>query len=215
MNKSTHKEKVIIIEDDRIVRDYLNTLILNSGDFVLEAEFQDAESALKYTASPLLNLSNIIFMVDINLPKMSGIDFVNEINRSHDSNCVMLTVFDDDKHIFEAIKAGAIGYVLKHDGSEKILEALRSVKTGGSPINSRVARRILKEFASIPNHDSLYMLTFREKQVIDLLARGLQLKEVATRLFITIDTVKTHVKNIYKKLQVSSKKQAVAYYNKK
>lgn len=206
--------KIIIIEDDKIVREYLKNLIKSATNFTIEADFGSAEEALSFIDQCPDKMEERFFLVDIHLPQKSGIEFVDILTKNNEANCIMLTVFDDDKHIFDAIKAGAVGYILKNDSSEKIIEALNDVLNGGSPINGRVARRIIKELATIPCRQLSSMLTFRENEVLELLAKGNQLKEISTKLFISKDTVKTHVKNIYKKLHVSSRRQAIALYNK-
>lgn len=210
----TQNEKIIIVEDDRIVREYLKNLIENKTSLSIEAEFENAEDAMVYVRKNRERVIKNIFLVDIHLPGMSGIEFVENLNKDFDANCIILTVFDDDKHVFNSIKAGALGYILKNDSCEKIIDGIQDIIKGGSPINGRIARRILKEFANIPNREWANILTVRENQVLELLAKGQQIKEISTKLFISKDTVKTHVKNIYKKLHVNSKKQLMTFFNK-
>lgn len=155
--------------------------------------------------------------MDFNLPGgMNGIECIAQLKREHpDMQFMMLTVYEDDDKIFMALEAGASGYILKKTSPGELLEAIRDLYDGGSPMSSQIARRVVAFFQkqAKPN-PALEALTTREKEILDQLSKGYLYKEIASNLFISIETVRRHVHNIYEKLHVRSRTDAVnKYYN--
>ena len=149
--------------------------------------------------------------MDINLPGMSGIECVRTLKAQLPQTPVMmLTVYEDDASIFESLKAGAVGYLLKKTPPAKILEAIHEVHVGGSPMSNQIARRVIATFQALPQRAGhTGMLSSREQEILNHVARGLRYKEIADALFISTDTVRTHLRNIYRKLQVRSAAEAL------
>ncbi len=202
---------VSIVEDDPHARKILAGWISRSSGFRLIGEWGDAESALK--TLPAGNPD--VVLMDINLPGISGVDAVKRLKPLlPGTQFVMLTVYEDADHIYNALMAGATGYLLKQTPRNELLEALLDVHGGGSPMTSNIARKVVQAFRQSPaaanseNHD----LSPREQEVLDLLARGYLYKEIAERLNISIPTVNTYVRRMYEKLHVRSRAQAVAKY---
>lgn len=192
---------ILIIEDMDETRRWLRG--------VVQAVFPSAaidEAAHLQQAREVLAGRDVDFaLIDIHLPDGCGIDLVREIRqRPSATYCVMATVFDDDFHLFDALRAGAQGYLLKDQNSEQIAAQLSGVASGQPPLSPAIARRLLHHFSVPPEHE----LTPREVDVLTLIARGLRLKDVAGELGISVHTVGDHVKNIYRKLQVSNRAEA-------
>jgi len=152
-----------------------------------------------------------IALFDVNLPGMNGIDCIRKLKMVHPkTQCMVLTVYDKPDIIFEALKAGAISYLLKSTTTEKIIEAIAEVKNGGSPISSQIARKVIEAFATKENANEYFQnLTRREQEMLENLSMGYRYKEIADKLFVSLDTVRTHVRNIYEKLQVNSRAEAL------
>jgi DNA-binding NarL/FixJ family response regulator len=150
--------------------------------------------------------------MDIDMPAMNGIEGLKKIREINtDVKVLMLTVFDDSLNVFEALKNGANGYLLKKTPPAKLLEYIADVASGGAPMTSSIATQVLKMFSELPARTSNeYNLSDREKQVLQLLVNGYSYKMIANEMFIAIDTVRSHIKKIYEKLQVNSKSEAVA-----
>ena len=125
--------------------------------------------------------------------------------------CMMLTVFDDAENIFKAIKAGATGYILKNSSPEKIIEAVNDLYNGGSPMSSQIARKVIEAFQQTDNskNESYHSLSRREQEIIQVLAKGFRYKEIADQLFLSQETIRTHIRNIYEKLHVNSRSEAL------
>jgi DNA-binding NarL/FixJ family response regulator len=150
-------------------------------------------------------------LLDVGLPGMTGLEGIPRFTSAIPGvRIIVLTVFDDDEKIFRAICAGAVGYLLKMSPVEEIVGAIRDVSAGGSPMNSRIARRVLEMFARLAPPPASYGLTKRERDVLDLLVHGLIKKEIAARLSLSVHTIDTHIRNIYEKLQVHTRSGAVA-----
>ncbi len=203
---------VAIVEDNDDIREGLMYLIKASEGFSCIANYSNAEDAL--IELPKLNV-NVVLM-DINLPGKSGIECVAELKylRS-DFQIIMLTIFEDEDKIFRSLQAGASGYVLKKTSPAQLIEAIRDVFNGGSPMSSQIARLVVESFQSSTNADDTYNLTKREREVLDYLSKGFRYKEIANELCISIDTIRTHIKNIYEKLHVQSRTEALLKYYKK
>lgn len=201
---------VSIIEDDVPAREILAGWIRRADGFRCVSEYDDAESTL--TQLPQEKPS--VVLVDINLPGMNGIECVRRLKpRMPSTQFVMVTVYEDANHIFNALSAGASGYLLKHMRRNDLLAALKDVHAGGSPMSSQIARRVVQSFqrAGMESGDS-DSLSPRENEVLELLARGYLYKEIATVLQISVETVNTYIRRIYEKLHVRSRAQAVAKY---
>lgn len=198
---------IAIVEDDEKVRHYLAEQIQLNIDVNEFRVFSDAETALReLIASPV-----DIALFDVNLPGMSGIDCIRRIKMVYPKlQCMVLTVYDKPDIIFEALKAGAISYLLKSTPAEKIIEAIAEVNNGGSPISSQIARKVIEAFA-VKHYANEYFqeLTRREQEMLEQLSKGYRYKEIADKLFISLDTVRTHIRNIYEKLQVNSRAEAL------
>lgn len=184
-------------------------MITESKDIICEASFENASSFLR----ALDSVAPDIFWLDISLPDGSGIDLVRKIKQEQPQTlCLMCTLHDDDKYIFDALQAGADGYILKNSSSVKMLESIYELMKGGSPMSAFIARKVLGSFHAVREHSELDTLTNREQEVLQLIAKGLLYKEVAAALDVTTETVKKHLKNIYGKLHVQNKTEAVIKY---
>ena len=202
--------KVAIIEDDAQTRMILASWVSEAPGFVLAGAWGEAESALKLLPAK----SPDVVLMDINLPGMSGVEAVKQLKRLLPAaQCVIVTVYEDADHIFDALAGGATGYLLKQTSREQLLRALEDVHRGGSPMNSKIARKVVQSFmpatATLPLGDAL---SPREQEVLHLLARGFLYKEIADQLGVTVPTVNTFVRRVYEKLHVRSRAQAVAKY---
>lgn len=203
---------VAIIEDDPRVRTILVDWITHADGFQLFGEYSNAESATAKFGSSAPDVA----LVDINLPGRSGIAFVRQQKIANaKTQFLMVTVFEDNDHIFDALTAGASGYLLKQTPQDEMLKAIQEVFDGGSPMTSYIARKVVMWFqrreessARNPEMD----LTTRERDILRLLARGYAYKEMADALGISIGTINTHIRRIYHKLHVSSRAEAVALF---
>ena len=197
---------IAIIEDDEDIRESLKILIQTTEGFECAGTFADAEAGLGFlTANP----ADIVLM-DIHLPGMNGIECVRQLKSVHpEMQFIMCTVFKDDESVFNALKAGATGYLLKNDDPGKIIDAIHELHDGGSPMTPQIARRVLESFKRPAVNDALHLLTKRETEMLGLLAKGLRYKEIADKLFISTETVRKHINNIYQKLHVQSRIEAV------
>lgn len=198
---------IAIIEDDEKVRNYLAEQIQLHIDVTELKVFWDAESALKALSAAPVDIA----LFDVNLPGMSGIECIRRLKMLHvKMQCMVLTVYDKPDTVFEALKAGAISYLLKSTPAEKIIEAVAEVNNGGSPISSQIARKVIEAFTlKEKTNDYFQDLTRREQELLEQLSKGFRYKEIADKLFISIDTVRTHIRNIYEKLQVNSRVAAL------
>lgn len=193
--------KVALVEDVATVREGLADLIDASGVLTCVGRFSDAETA----AGRVAITTPDVILVDVGLPGKSGIDFTREIKRRFPSvQIVMLTVYDDEDTIFDSLQAGATGYLLKSVEPSRLVDSILEVYSGGSPISPGIARKVVSLFQSSKPASGV-ALTNREREILDLLCRGLRYREVGEELFISIDTVRTHVRHIYEKLHVSTK----------
>ena len=195
--------KVTLIEDDKLIRDELEKMLNSSKTCKCISSFVNCESALKEIKS---NEPDVI-LLDVELPGMSGIEGIKKIKELiPECDIIMLTVHEESDSIFNALKKGAVGYLDKSASEDKILEAITDVYDGGSPMTPRIARKVLGSFRENENN----ILTEREKDVLNSLCNGNSYKEIAFQLKITVGTVRHHIKNIYSKLHVHSKSEAVA-----
>ncbi|MDB5013382.1 MAG: DNA-binding response regulator [Daejeonella sp.] len=201
--------KVVIIEDQKELREMLAVLINTSNDFISLSEFENAEDAL--VSIPLL--SPDVVLVDIHLPGQSGIDCVKQLKSTYTgTKFLMCTSLEDTDSIFNALKAGADGYISKSSSSIKILEAITDVFNGGAPMSSQIARKVVTYFQPTGEKKlnlELEKLSNREKEILQYLSKGYRYKEISGLLFINIETVRKHIHNIYEKLQVNSRTDAL------
>lgn len=208
MSSPTHT--IALVEDDESLRETLAELISSSPAWKLVAAYPSAEAALD---SMKVGCPDVVLM-DIQLPGMSGIACVAKLKEIHpEAQVLMVTVYDNNDRIFDALAAGASGYLLKRDAPAKLLESLDDLLAGGSPMSSAIARKVVQRFqAAPPSKNEDHNLTPREKQILELLVKGGLYKEIAWDLGIGVETVRTHLHNIYAKLHVRTRTEAVVKY---
>ena len=213
MSASGTEIKVALIEDQRDVREGLTILINGSSGFRCVAAFRTMEEALRrLERAPLdADLPDVV-LTDIGLPGMSGVEGIRILKQWYpDLPIVALTVYDDDDDVFDALCAGASGYLLKNTPPVRLLESVREVAAGGAPMSPEVARRVVNLFREFrPRAQADCRLTSQETELLKLIIEGHSYKTAADRLAISISTVSFHLQNIYRKLQVHSKSEAVA-----
>jgi DNA-binding NarL/FixJ family response regulator len=202
--------KVAIVEDKDKIREGLATLIDGSEGFTCTETFESAEAALRGLPSYKPN----VVLMDIQLPRMSGIECVERLKQEHpDIQFMMLTVYEDDEKVFKSILAGATGYILKRTPPAELLEAIREVHEGGSPMSDQIARKVVQAFREMgKSSKETENLSEREMEILSYLAKGYHDKEIADKFFLSVKTVHTHLRNIYKKLHVRSRTEAVLKY---
>jgi len=199
--------RVILYDDSNQLRQAIALLLDKTEGFEVAGQFDNCETA----AEDVEILKPDVVLMDIDMPGKTGIDGVQLIRKKNqDVKIVMLTVFDDNKNVYDAIRFGANGYVLKKSSPAAIIDAITDVYNGGAPMNSSIATQVLKMFASMSPVSKNYDLSEREKEVLQSLVNGNSYKMAGAALKISIDTVRTHIRNIYDKLQVNSKSEAVA-----
>ena len=202
--------KVAIVEDDEGIRSSLGALIRRAPALRLAGDYPDAESAIR----EIPRRPPDVVLMDINLPGMNGVECVRQLKSTLPTvQFLMLTVYEDSDSLFNSLKAGASGYLLKRTASARLLEAIRDVHSGGSPVTPQLARRLVQYFSRLGDGDpSLSNLTPGERDFLDQLANGYAYKEIADRMNISIDTVRSYVRTVYEKLHVHSRTEAVVKY---
>jgi DNA-binding NarL/FixJ family response regulator len=202
--------KVSIVDDDDGIRASLVTLIRRSPVLKLMGDYADAETALK----ELPRKAPDVVLMDINLPGMNGVECVRQLKAVLPKlQVLMLTVYEDSDSLFKSFRAGASGYLLKRTASARLLEAIQDVHEGGSPMTPQLARRVVQFFSRPPQPEASFAkLTPGEREFLDQLANGYTYKEIADRMTITIDTVRSYVRTVYEKLHVHSRTEAVVKY---
>ncbi|NMM47366.1 response regulator transcription factor [Marinigracilibium pacificum] len=197
------KKKVIIIEDQEDLRYSFEVIINGSDKFFVQSTYPDAEKALK----DITRVKPDIAMVDLELPGMNGIEAIKHIKeKSPKTECVIVTVYEDSDLVFEGLKAGAVGYIIKNANYLEIIGALEELVRGGSPMSSQIARMVIQNFHINPNSP----LSSRETDVLKLIAEGKSYTQISEELFISKETARSHIKNIYVKLNVNSKSEAIS-----
>ncbi|WP_114789599.1 response regulator transcription factor [Niabella yanshanensis] len=199
--------KVLLYDDSDQFREAIALLLGGSDGFEVVGSLNNCETA----AADISVLEPDVILMDIDMPGATGIDGVKMIRKKNDRvKIIMLTVFDNNQNIYDAIRFGANGYVLKKSAPDAIIHAIKDVFEGGAPMNSSIATQVLQMFAGMSPATQNYGLSEKEKAVLQSLVDGNSYKMVAAALHISIDTVRTHIRNIYEKLQVNSKSAAVA-----
>jgi DNA-binding NarL/FixJ family response regulator len=202
--------RIAIVEDEKAIRNGLKLLIDGTEGYKCVALYPNAEEALRriFDADP------DVVLMDIHLPGMSGIECVQQLKKQNPNfQIVMLTIYEDDEEIFKSLAAGAHGYILKKTPPAKLLEAITEVHNGGSPMSSQIARRVVDFFQTKEvNSKQTDKLTEREQEILSFLSKGYRYKEIADVLCISIETVRTHIRNIYEKLHVHSRTEALLKY---
>ncbi|MGC9941291.1 MAG: response regulator transcription factor [Verrucomicrobiota bacterium] len=201
---------VSIVDDEKDLRQSITTFVNGSPGFKCISAYGSAEAALKGLPADQAE----VVLMDINLGGMSGIECVEKLKaQSPAMQILMLTVYEDTDQIFKALAAGASGYLLKRSSPTKLLQAIREVHAGGSPMTSSIARKVVASFQkSKPTAEKQTHLSPREEMVLNCLAKGFTYKQIADELDISIDTIRTYLRRIYEKLHVQSRTEAVAKY---
>jgi DNA-binding NarL/FixJ family response regulator len=200
---------VSIVEDDAAVRQLLEQWISRAKGFRCVSQHASPATALMQLPAEKPDL----VLMDINLPDLNGIQCVSRLKSlMPETQFLMLTVYEDADHIFSALAAGAVGYLLKETSREELIAALREVHAGGAPMTSYIARKVVQTFQRSRSEPVGENLTPREREVLGLLARGYLYKEIADALKISMPTVSTHIRRIYDKLHVNSRGRAVAKF---
>jgi DNA-binding NarL/FixJ family response regulator len=195
-----------IVEDDPDLRESFTELVRGAAGLTCVGGYQSAEQAL----AALPALAPDVVLMDINLPGLNGVECTRQLKQALPAvNVVMLTTFDDSTKVFEALKAGASGYLLKRASDDEIVEAVTDVCAGGAPMSGTIARKVVEYFGQWRPAPEVATLTEREHQVLIALSEGQQYKEIADAMAISINTVRTFIKSIYAKLHVSTRQDAV------
>lgn len=205
----TRPIRVAVVEDDRRVRESLGDIIRGSRECAFAGGFSSGEQALE----KLADVDPRVVIVDINLPGISGVEVIRRIAAlGRPWQTLVFTVYRDTDTIFEALSAGAVGYLVKPITPAKLVEAVCDVAAGGAPMTGAVARKVVQAFShsSRTTPAMASALTAREREVLDMLVQGLSKKEIAVRLSVSFSTVRTHLEHVYKKLHVRTQAEAVA-----
>ncbi|RXR21196.1 response regulator transcription factor [Flavobacterium amnicola] len=198
--------KVVLIEDYEVLRNSLKEIINQEDGYEIVGDFESYELAL-----PIINsLNPDVILTDITLPGINGIEGIKQIKLILPNVAIIVvSVHENSQYVFDALCAGAVGYLTKNSGKQKVIEALQQLKAGGAPMSVNIARMVVESFQQKQYNE----LTERENEVLNLLSKGKSYASIADELFLSINTIKTHVKNIYEKLQVSSKEELINKYN--
>lgn len=199
--------RVALVDDDKELALHMRAILEGADGFRVVKQFANAADFLK--AFPDLEVD--VVLMDINMPEQSGIDCISVAKPLKPQvEFMVLTVFESPAYVFQALRAGATGYVVKRNAPAELVDAVRAVRAGGSPMSKAIARLVVNSFQEqVRQRIGDEQLTAREKEVLDQLANGLQYKEIAARAGISVETVRRHVHSIYTKLQVSSRHEAI------
>jgi DNA-binding NarL/FixJ family response regulator len=201
--------KVAIVDDDEGIRSSLAALIRKAAALDLAGDYPDAETAIKEIPK---NIPDVVLM-DINLPGAKGVECVRQLKSALPKvQFLMLTVYEDSDSLFNSLKAGASGYLLKRTAANRLVEAIHDVHAGGSPMTPQLARRVVQYFSRPNSNSAVAKLTPGEREFLEQLARGYAYKEIAERMDISIDTVRSYVRTVYEKLHVHSRTEAVVKF---
>jgi DNA-binding NarL/FixJ family response regulator len=197
--------KVSVVEDIPELRNGLISLLQWDERFEAVSSHNDAESAIDH----IVAMQPDIVVMDINLPGMNGIECLRKIKKDClDTQFIMFTIYEDDEHLFDALEAGASGYILKKASQQKILDSLEELYNGGAPMSTSIARKVINRFKE-PEVKDVLNITEREKEILILLSKGLLYKEIGEQLHITTGTVKQHIHKIYEKMHVQNRTEAI------
>ena len=203
------KIRISIIEDDGPTREILTEIIASSPDLELVSQYERCDAAI----TTLPGEGPDVVLVDINLPEINGVEAVRQLKPvMPKTQFLMLTVYEDAEHIFAALAAGATGYLLKSTRRGELLEAIRQIIAGGSPMSSGIARKVVQSFSYVQARTDLDGLSPREQSVLALLSKGYLYKEISESLGVSGPTVNTYIRRIYDKLQVHSRTQAITKF---
>jgi two-component system, NarL family, response regulator LiaR len=198
---------IAIVEDNEEIRKSLVAFMQNADGILCIGQYANAETALKEIPEILPD----VVLMDIGLPKMNGIECIRQLKPLCPSVQFMIcTIYDEDEKIFDALEAGANSYILKRSKPDQLVDAIRDLYEGGSPMSSDIARKLVLSFQKkqIPDRTS-FGITPREAEILDLLAEGLSYKEIAAKIFISVKTIRKHIYNIYEKRHVHSRLEAI------
>jgi two-component system, NarL family, response regulator LiaR len=207
------KIKLAVLEDNKDVANMLKDIINKTNDLICNSVYHNAEEAMLFIPRNPVD----VLIVDLGLPGISGLDAIKALSdQCPDTLFCVFTVYDDDEKIFSALEVGAKGYILKTADKNNLMDNIRELYSGGSPMSPYIARRVIERFSNIPqklheNHE--LPITERENDLLKLLANGLSYKEISEEVGISVGTVKQHFHNIYSKLHVSNRIQAINLYN--
>ena len=194
--------RIVIVEDDQLIRESFATLINENENYICVSDYDNCEDAIKNLSSD----NPHIILMDIGLPGMSGIQGIRKIkNVKTDVDIITVTVHEEDDKVFDALCAGSTGYLTKNISPKQMINAINEVLTGGAPMSTNIARKVIRSFQKSTESP----LTSRETEVLQHLARGKSYTMIADELYINKETVRTHIKNIYQKLNVNSKAGAI------
>lgn len=201
------KIRTAIVEDEDAIRESLIVLLSSHDEIDLVAAFNDGKTAVEGLRKEKVD----VVLFDINLPGMSGIEAIAQLKaRLPGTQFMVLSLYDDPDYIFKALRAGATGYIIKNTPTEKLTGAIKELHAGGSPMSSQIARLVVTEFAGfVSKTAACESLSKREVEILGLLAKGFRYKEIAAQLYLSTETVRTHIRNIYEKLQVNSRAEAL------
>jgi len=199
--------QIAIVEDDLEISQSLANLISMEKDFVLVKSFPDAESFI----SSFMDLNVDVVLMDIGLPGQNGIQAVAKLKpRKPNVQFIMCTIFDDDEKVFQSLCMGATGYLVKNTTSDRLSDAIRTAFNGGSPMSATIARKVVQSFRQRKvQSDEADLLTSRQWEILNLLDQGFRYKEIADKLDLSFDTIRTYCRNIYEVLQVHSRTDAL------
>ena len=200
---------ICVVEDDAGFRSGLERLLGRTRDFRCLGSFPTGEAGLQ----KIPEIKPDVVIMDLNLPRINGVECVRKLKALLPPvQIVMLTVYEDPDQIYDALSAGAMGYLLKQTPPAELLNAIRDVHAGGAPMSSQIARKVVLSFQAAPSVNEAEGLSAREREVLDYLAQGFLIKEIGDKLGIGFDTVRTYIRRIYEKLHVHSRAQAVAKF---
>lgn len=200
--KTTPSKRIVIVEDDPIIRNAFVTLIQQNGAYLVANAYDNAEAAIKNLHTDKPN----VCLMDIELPGMNGIEAIPKIKAAMpETQVVVITVYENDELVFKALCEGASGYLTKNMPPQKLIESLKELENGGAPMSTNIARLVVSSF----HRNRQSPLTARELEVLELLASGKSYSTIADQLFVDKETIKSHIKNIYLKLEVHSKAEAI------
>ncbi len=198
--------KIAIAEDIDDIRNGLNLIINNTDGFECGCVCRNGNEAVEKIPA----YKPDVVLMDINMPGINGVEVVRTLKaKLPGTQFMMCTVYEEDEHVFESLKAGATGYILKKTPPAKLLEAILEIYNGGSPMSSTIARKVMTSFSEKEFQQPIDNLSPREKEILNQLGRGLQYKQIATSLSLSTETIRTHIRNIYEKLQVHTKEEAL------